>query len=66
VTRKITAAAANIGAGSRERLALGNLAIRRDWGWAPEYVEAMWRNAAGASARAVIHIHPGHMPATPA
>jgi GDPmannose 4,6-dehydratase len=43
VTRKITAAAANIGAGSRERLALGNLAIRRDWGWAPEYVEAMWR-----------------------
>jgi GDPmannose 4,6-dehydratase len=43
VTRKITAAAANIGAGSPERLALGNLAIRRDWGWAPEYVEAMWR-----------------------
>jgi GDPmannose 4,6-dehydratase len=43
VTGKITAAAASIGAGSRERLALGNLAIRRDWGWAPEYVEAMWR-----------------------
>src|SRR5213079_3336902 len=43
VTRKITAAAASIGAGSRGRLALGNLAIRRDWGWAPEYVEAMWR-----------------------
>jgi len=43
VTRKITAAAANIAAGKRERLALGNLAIRRDWGWAPEYVEAMWR-----------------------
>jgi GDPmannose 4,6-dehydratase len=42
VTRKITAAAANIGAGSRERLALGNLSIRRDWGWAPDYVEAMW------------------------
>jgi GDPmannose 4,6-dehydratase len=42
VTRKITAAAAHIGAGSRERLAIGNLAIRRDWGWAPEYVEAMW------------------------
>src|SRR5712671_1259750 len=37
------AAAANIGAGSRERLALGNLTIGRDWGWAPEYVEAMWR-----------------------
>jgi len=43
VTRKVTAAAARIGTGSRERLALGNLAIRRDWGWAPDYVEAMWR-----------------------
>jgi GDPmannose 4,6-dehydratase len=43
VTRKVTAAAARIGAGSRERLALGNLSIRRDWGWAPEYVEAMWK-----------------------
>src|SRR5437588_12397430 len=43
VTRKITAAAASIGAGSRERLALGNLAIHRDWGWAPDYVEVMWR-----------------------
>jgi GDPmannose 4,6-dehydratase len=43
VTRKITAAAAGIGAGSRARLALGNLSIRRDWGWAPDYVEAMWR-----------------------
>src|SRR5262249_60893453 len=35
VSRKITAAAARIRAGSSERLALGNLAIRRDWGWAP-------------------------------
>jgi len=43
VTRKITAAATRISAGSRERLALGNLSIRRDWGWAPDYVEAMWR-----------------------
>jgi len=43
VTRKITAAAARIGAGSRDRLALGNLSIRRDWGWAPDYVEAMFR-----------------------
>lgn len=42
VTRKITAAAARIAAGSRERLKLGNLAVRRDWGWAPDYVEAMW------------------------
>src|SRR5947208_7990470 len=43
VTRKITAAAAKIAAGSGARLALGNLSIRRDWGWAPDYVEAMWR-----------------------
>ena len=43
VSRKITAAAARIRAGSSERLALGNLAIRRDWGWAPDYVEAMWK-----------------------
>ncbi|MBV8451540.1 MAG: GDP-mannose 4,6-dehydratase, partial [Deltaproteobacteria bacterium] len=43
MTRKVTAAAARIGAGSRERLALGNLSIRRDWGWAPDYVEAMWK-----------------------
>jgi GDPmannose 4,6-dehydratase len=42
VTRKITAAAVRIAQGSRERLALGNLSIRRDWGWAPDYVEAMW------------------------
>ena len=43
VSRKITAAAARIRAGSSERLALGNLANRRDWGWAPDYVEAMWK-----------------------
>jgi GDPmannose 4,6-dehydratase len=41
VTRKIAAAAARIAQGSGERLALGHLWIRRDWGWAPEYVEAM-------------------------
>jgi GDPmannose 4,6-dehydratase len=43
VTRKITTAAAKIAAGSAARLALGNLSIRRDGGWAPDYVEAMWR-----------------------
>lgn len=43
VTRKITAAAARIRKGSRDRLRLGNLQLRRDFGWAPEYVEAMWR-----------------------
>jgi len=42
VTRKIVSAACRIAAGSSERLALGNIGIRRDWGWAPEYVEAMW------------------------
>lgn len=43
VTRKIVAAAVRIAAGSGERLQLGDLAIERDWGWAPEYVDAMWR-----------------------
>jgi GDPmannose 4,6-dehydratase len=43
VTRKITSAAAKIAAGSNEVLELGNLDSVRDWGWAPEYVEAMWR-----------------------
>jgi GDPmannose 4,6-dehydratase len=42
VTRKITSAASRIAQGSRERLALGNLAVYRDWGWVPDYVEAMW------------------------
>jgi GDPmannose 4,6-dehydratase len=42
VTKKIVSAACRIGAGSREQLRLGNIAIQRDWGWAPEYVEAMW------------------------
>lgn len=41
VTSKIVAAAVRIAAGSGERLKLGNLAIERDWGWAPEYVVAM-------------------------
>ena len=43
VTQKVVAAACRIAAGSPERLKLGDLSIRRDWGWAPEYVEAMWR-----------------------
>src|SRR4051812_43074437 len=42
VTRKVVAGACRIAAGSRERLKLGDLSVRRDWGWAPEYVEAMW------------------------
>ena len=41
VTRKITSAVAEISLGRRDYLALGNLNISRDWGYAPEYVEAM-------------------------
>lgn len=43
VTQKIARAAARIADGSSEKLQLGNLDIARDWGWAPEYVDAMWR-----------------------
>ncbi|NWF75712.1 MAG: GDP-mannose 4,6-dehydratase [Nitrospirae bacterium] len=42
VTRKITRAIANILAGKQKRLYLGNLNAKRDWGFAPEYVEMMW------------------------
>jgi GDPmannose 4,6-dehydratase len=42
VTRKIVKTACRIAAGSGEKLHLGNISIARDWGWAPEYVEAMW------------------------
>src|SRR6202162_28964 len=43
VTRKITRAAARIKLGLDDFLYLGNLDARRDWGYAPEYVEGMWR-----------------------
>ncbi len=42
VTKKIIAGACRIARGSTEKLHLGNITIYRDWGWAPEYVEAMW------------------------
>ena len=42
VTRKITRAVARIKAGIQDKLYLGNLDAKRDWGYAPEYVEAMW------------------------
>lgn len=42
VTRKIVSTACRISKGSSEKLLLGNISIERDWGWAPEYVEAMW------------------------
>ena len=43
VTRKITRAAGRIMAGMQKRLTLGNLDAKRDWGFAPEYCEGMWR-----------------------
>lgn len=42
VTRKIVAAACRIAQGANEVLTLGDISIERDWGWAPDYVEAMW------------------------
>ncbi|MBD2165766.1 GDP-mannose 4,6-dehydratase [Calothrix membranacea FACHB-236] len=42
VTQKIVAAACRIAQGSEEQLYLGNMQIQRDWGWAPEYIEAMY------------------------
>lgn len=43
VTQKIVAAACRIANGREETLTLGNIDIARDWGWAPDYVEAMWQ-----------------------
>lgn len=43
VTRKITQAAARIKYGTQEILKLGNLSAKRDWGYAPEYVQGMWQ-----------------------
>ncbi|MEG3637864.1 GDP-mannose 4,6-dehydratase [Magnetococcus sp. PR-3] len=43
VTSKVIKAAHRIAQGSGEQLQLGNIDISRDWGWAPEYVDAMWR-----------------------
>ena len=42
VTQKIVSSVKRIVKGSQESLYLGNIEIKRDWGWAPEYVEAMW------------------------
>ncbi|WP_435419189.1 GDP-mannose 4,6-dehydratase [Parerythrobacter aurantius] len=43
VTQKVIYGAARIAAGEQASLQLGNLSIYRDWGWAPDYVDAMWR-----------------------
>ena len=45
VTRKITSTVAAIARGDADRLTLGNMDARRDWGWAPDYVDAMVRAA---------------------
>ena len=50
VTRKITRAAAMISLGRQDKLTLGSLDTERDWGYAPEYVEAMWRMLQTSSA----------------
>jgi GDPmannose 4,6-dehydratase len=42
VTKKIISAAVRISKGSSEKLTLGNIEIRRDWGYAPEYIKSMW------------------------
>jgi GDPmannose 4,6-dehydratase len=49
VTRKITQTVARIAAGTETELVLGNLDARRDWGWAPDYVDAMVRAARASS-----------------
>ncbi|CAO3439850.1 GDP-mannose 4,6-dehydratase [Azospirillum doebereinerae] len=43
VTQKIVRGAADVAEGKAEVLRLGQLSVSRDWGWAPEYVDAMWR-----------------------
>ena len=43
VTQKIVSTALRISQGSKEKLSLGRMDVIRDWGWAPEYVEAMWK-----------------------
>jgi GDPmannose 4,6-dehydratase len=43
VTKKVILKAIEIAQGSRKKLELGDITIERDWGWAPEYVEAMWK-----------------------
>jgi GDPmannose 4,6-dehydratase len=43
VTQKIIDSAKKIASGEMDKLVLGRLDIQRDWGWAPEYIDAMWR-----------------------
>jgi GDPmannose 4,6-dehydratase len=57
VTRKVVAAACRIARGSGERLELGSLAVRRDWGWAPEYCRCHVAHAAAGKSRRLRHRH---------
>jgi GDPmannose 4,6-dehydratase len=59
VTRRITSTVAAIARGRADRLVLGNLDVRRDWGWAPDYVDAMVR-AARAAVTADYVVATGH------
>ena len=43
VTRKISSGVANIVKGTQEKIKLGNIEVKRDWGYAPEYTEGMWK-----------------------
>ena len=60
VTRKITMAAARIYEGLQDRLYLGNLSAQRDWGFAGDYVEGMWRIVQDAAKRRAARLRRGH------
>ena len=55
VTRKITRALAAIHLGLQDKLYLGNLDAKRDWGYAPDYTDAMWRMLQAGRARRLRH-----------
>ena len=57
VTRKITRAVARIKAGLQDKLYLGNLDALRDWGYAPDYVRAMWLMLRQERPRRLRHRH---------
>ena len=54
VSRKVSQAVARISRGLQSELVLGNLDARRDWGWAPDYVDAMWRMLQSEEARDLV------------
>ena len=58
VTRKITLAAARIAQGFQDKLYLGNLDARRDWGYAKDYIECMWLILQHDTPEDFVHCHP--------